>query len=540
MAMLLAGSAQAASKGGVGVYDIRDFGAVGDAKTDNTKAVQAAIDAATADRGGTVLVPAGVFTIGTIEMKSSVTLHLSTSGRLLGSQDASKYREAVGIPLGRELDVTLEDGNWSLIYAINATNFAIEGPGTIDGGGPPPRGLTGRRRPYALLFYHCKNLAVRNIDLVNCPYHMIRPIQSAYIKMEGIRIHSRNASNNDGFHFISCEYVHVNNCDVQCCDDACALFGSCKFVTVSNSTFSTRWSIFRFGGGVTEDVTVSNCVIAHTYGCPIKFQGGQGDSYSHFKNITFTNLTLDDVTGPISISISGAPDAGTMIEPPPFSEPVMPAQPARREGAVTVKNISFNNIHGTVCTAVTQYPDFQKRMGLNPGERMSAIVLNCVGTATMENVSFNDINLVFGGGGTAEAGANRNVRQTAGEYFSLGPIPAYGMFARNVKGLRLNNVNFQVATPELRPAIVFDGVKDAALTGVSMQGNEKAESAMRFVNAQDVLVTSPRLTEAAPVFLSVEGKDNKNIKIEGGDYSKAPKAVTFATGASESAVKTRE
>src|SRR5580658_4730447 len=51
---------------GARIYNIRDFGATGDGKTLDTGAVQAAIDACTQDQGGTVLVPAGVFVVGTI------------------------------------------------------------------------------------------------------------------------------------------------------------------------------------------------------------------------------------------------------------------------------------------------------------------------------------------------------------------------------------------------------------------------------------------------------------------------------------------
>jgi polygalacturonase len=62
---------------GARVYNIRDFGAKGDGTTLDTAAVQAAIDACNKDQGGTVLVPAGVFVIGSVELKSNVTLHVA-------------------------------------------------------------------------------------------------------------------------------------------------------------------------------------------------------------------------------------------------------------------------------------------------------------------------------------------------------------------------------------------------------------------------------------------------------------------------------
>ena len=70
---------------GARVYNVRDFGAIGDGKKLNTKSIQSAIDKCFADKGGTVLIPTGDFLSGTLELKSNVTLHIAASGKLLGS-----------------------------------------------------------------------------------------------------------------------------------------------------------------------------------------------------------------------------------------------------------------------------------------------------------------------------------------------------------------------------------------------------------------------------------------------------------------------
>src|SRR5882757_5095998 len=184
---------------GARVYNIRDFGAKGDGKALDTAALQTAIDICTHDGGGTVLVPAGTFHIGTLELKSNVTLHIAAGGKLLGSADGKQYHAVDAIPLHG--DSTLEDGNWALIFAVDAKNVTVEGPGTIDGQGqqfhspsrgvPPPSGLGGNSRPYTLLFHRCQNLMVRNIDLLRSAYHCVRVIQSAHIRMDGLYIHDR-------------------------------------------------------------------------------------------------------------------------------------------------------------------------------------------------------------------------------------------------------------------------------------------------------------------------------------------------------------
>src|SRR6478736_5316077 len=108
-------------------YNVRDHGAKGDGTTLDTAAVQAAIDACAQAGGGTVLVPAGDFVVGTLELKSHVTLHLSAQGRLLGSGDPAHYRAGRGIPPG--------NGNLVLLSAAGAENVTLEGAGTIDGNG---------------------------------------------------------------------------------------------------------------------------------------------------------------------------------------------------------------------------------------------------------------------------------------------------------------------------------------------------------------------------------------------------------------------
>ncbi len=527
---------------GAHIYNIKDYGAKGDGTTLDTSAIQAAIDACNHDGGGTVLVPAGDFLIGTVELKSNVTLHVAATGKLLGSVDGKQYHAVDAIPLNG--DSTLGDGNWALIFAVNAKNVTVEGPGTIDGQGlqfhsavrgtPPPSGLGGDSRPYTLLFYRCETLVVRNIDLLRSAYHCLRIIQSTRVHLDSLYIHNRVNGNNDGFHFISCEYVTVSNCTVLSQDDACALFGSCKFITVTNSSFSTRWSVFRFGGGVAENITVSNCLLHQVYGCPIKMHGRPGD---RFENISFSNLVLWDVTGPINISIG--PYSRRNPAGGPGTPPAHPHRSTGDNGPGVIRNISFSNIHGTVTTNPPQLPDYPFSSEYRPGELHSCITVNCVGDAILENISFDNIHLTFGGGGTAEDAARRDLPKTSGEYFELGPMPAYGLYARNARGLTLQNIRFQVSQPDLRPALIFDHVVDAAINGFSAEGNPAAESVLRFIDSKQALLTAARVLTPSAAFLQLEGEANEGIIIDGGDLSKAASPLAFKSGATEKAVKLR-
>lgn len=513
---------------GAGVHNIRNYGAKGDGKALDTVAVQAAIDACEAERGGIVLVPAGDFVIGTVELKSNVTLHISAVGRLLGSDKIEHYSAGKGVPPG--------NGNVVLLYAANAENISIEGKGTVDGQGA--KFYTGKgdntgpgqnrqqgyvNRPHLAIFYRCKNLLAQDVFLTASAYHCMRILECTHVQLQGVRIHNRVNKNNDGFHLVSNQYVHVSNCDVACQDDACALFGSNKFVTVTNCSFSTRWSVFRFGGGKSENITVSNCVIYETYGCPIKMRFGYG---SGIENAIFSNLVMNNVTGPISIGLDSSSRRSSSS-----------GDGARPKGYV--RNLVFSGIRATVVAEGRQHADLPFPSTYRPGETRSCIVLNGVGEDYLEAVSLIDIQITFEGGGTAEDAARRDIPKMAGEYFELGVLPAYGLYARNVRGLTLQNIRFEVTKSDLRPAVVLENVEDAGVNGLSAQGNLKAQGLLRFTDSREIYLSACRVLTPAAVFLHTEGNASRGIMIDGGDVAKAANVVSFGGRASKDAVKVR-
>ncbi|MES2418839.1 MAG: glycosyl hydrolase family 28 protein [Bacteroidota bacterium] len=509
-------------------YNIRDFGAKGDGLTLDSAAVQAAIDLCYREKGGTVIVPAGDFIIGTIELKSNVTLHLSSQGKLLGSPRKEDYSAGKGVPSG--------NGNIVMLYAANADNVAIEGRGTIDGNGaafftgqgdntgPNSQGGGYFERPHLVIFYKCNRLLLRDSLYTKSAYHCFRILNCEQVNIDGLKIYNRVNKNNDGFHFNNCKYVHIVNCDVRCQDDACALFGSNQFVTVTNCSFSTRWSIFRFGSGDAQNIAISNCLIYETYGCPIKISSGN----ARLENLTFSNIIMRNVTGPIGIGFSGATNRATNTNLQP----------------TFVRNIIFNGIRATVVAAPVNHPDIPFDVKVYPGEHLSCITLNALGDNYIENVSFTDIHVSYAGGGTKALADKKDIPQRAQEYFTVwdpepsGP-PAYGMYARNVKGLTLQNVRLEFDKTDARPAIIFDNVKDCSISALAVKGSMEANCTLKFIKSKDILIASARLLTPALTFLKLDGKANESIMLDGGDLRKAKKLVAFENGATTLAIKVR-
>jgi hypothetical protein len=186
-----------------------------------------------------------------------------------------------------------------------------------------------------------------------------------------------------------------------------------------------------------------------------------------------------------------------------------------------------------------QHDDLPFPSSFRPGEAKTCIVLNGVENDSLEGITFSDVHVKFEGGGTTEEAARRDIPKMAGEYFELGVLPAYGMYARNVRGLTLQNVRFEVTTPDLRPAVVFEHVSDVVANAFGAQGNPKASALIRCAESQDVLLSACRVLTPAAAFLQLEGAGSKGITIDGGDLSKAAVPLTVSEGAIKDAVKVR-
>ena len=110
------------------VFNVKDLGAIGNGIALDTVAVQKAIDSCSEAGGGVVRIPAGRFVIGTVQVKSNVTLSFDHGAELLGSQDMKDY------PIDK-LRPAREGNSECLLYAEDATNIRLEGLGVIDGRG---------------------------------------------------------------------------------------------------------------------------------------------------------------------------------------------------------------------------------------------------------------------------------------------------------------------------------------------------------------------------------------------------------------------
>jgi polygalacturonase len=170
-------------------FNITNFGAIGDGKTNCTAAINKAILEANKAGGGRVVVPAGTFLTGAIYLKSNVNLYISESAIVKFSTDPNMYLPAVHTRWEG-----VECMNYSpLIYASNEKNIAITGKGTLDGQGAnwwKWKKLPKRREDRTKLFDQGRDgvpVKERQYGGKTLSPNMIEPYKCKNVLIEGIK-----------------------------------------------------------------------------------------------------------------------------------------------------------------------------------------------------------------------------------------------------------------------------------------------------------------------------------------------------------------
>ncbi len=269
---------------------VTDEGAVGDAKTKNTLALQHAIDKCSAAGGGDVVVPEGVYFTGALELRSHVMLRLERGAMLHGTLDLADYRIGKVRWEGKWID-----GYLGLIFARHATDFGISGEGSVAGG----FGLGGRptqeqplRRPCLIEPIDCKRVTLEGFYSEYSRMWSLHPTYCEDVTIKGLSIRS-TYGNGDGIDVDSCKRVKIDACDIATGDDCISvksgrgmegftLARPSEDVEITNCTFAdSLFACIGIGsetsGGV-RNVRVSKCQFkgAKTFAVYIKSRPGRG------------------------------------------------------------------------------------------------------------------------------------------------------------------------------------------------------------------------------------------------------------------------
>lgn len=288
------------------VYDIMDYGAVGDGATNDAFSIQEAIDACASNGGGTVLVRSGyTFLCGPIHLKSNVNLHLQPNSRILASPDEELYKDsAFGANEG-------EGMMW--ISAKDAENISITGQGCIDGNSVAFMGkelddsyelkpvTTFDPRPHVLTLTGVNKLTIRDVTIGNSAYWTIHLIGCNDATISGVSVlNNIKVRNSDGIDVDHSRNVRISDCHIISGDDCICLknrrefeqYGPCRDIVVNNCTMTSRSCAIKIGSenmDSIDNVLFSNCIICNSN----RGIGIQNRDEGTVTNVVFSNMIVD-------------------------------------------------------------------------------------------------------------------------------------------------------------------------------------------------------------------------------------------------------
>jgi polygalacturonase len=451
------------------LFDIRRYGATGDGKTLDTKAIQSAIDAAERVGGGTVLFPAGTYASYSIHLKSNVALYLDQGAILLAASVPLEGTTSGGY------DAAEPQGAWepyqdyghnhwhnSLLWGEDLHDVSILGPGRIWGKGlsrgwdKEPTNLPDARKPgvgdKAIALKLCRNVTLRDFQILQAGWFGILATGVDNLTIDNLRIDT----NRDGMDIDCCRNVRVSNCTVNSPYDD----GICP-----KSSFALGYA------RATENVTITNCFVTGNYEVgsvldgtwtpmPASFAGHATgrikcgtESNGGFRNITISNCVFESCKGFALETADGA-----VVEDIVFSNiamrnvfrsPIFLYLGSRMRGPKDapigiLRRVVLSNI---VSSHAGQLPSLMVGIPEHP----------------IEDIKISDVYLrQQGGGDAAMAAIDPQIKDNAyPEPTMFGDLPATGFYLRHVRNLEVSNVEVATEAQDARAAFCLQDVDGA-------------------------------------------------------------------------------
>ena len=448
------------------MYSVLDYGAVADGKTLCREAFQAAVDACAAAGGGTVLVPAGTYLLGTVVMRSHVYVCLEAGATILGSTDFEHDylpHEPVTPPCYQDISHTYFDH--SLFVCKECCDIGFYGHGCIDMQGVwlpeklPMHGYGTYRTVKVFALRSCCDVSFSDLTVLRAT-----DLCLWMYDCERVRIHALSLDVLvDGISPDACRDVVISDCLVKADDDAIVLKSSftlgrriaCEHIAISNCVISSNSNAIKLGtetNGDFRNITVTGCVIKDTHMAGITVQSVDG---AHVSGILFSNITMDNVAVPIFLRLGARLRGPEGTEMGSISNVMIQNVFARfpmREYATTPIHLPGERNAGTT-NIPFEYPSMIVGMSDRP----------------IENVTLSDVTLVTYGGKSLEDALPMPLPEKENAYPNpnmFGPrklLPVSGLLMRHVRGIKLRNVTMRTLHPDTRPLTLFEDAEDICI-----------------------------------------------------------------------------
>lgn len=476
------------------VYLVTQAGAKGDGKAVNTLAIQKTIDKAAAAGGGKVVIPAGRFVTGPIVLKTGVELHLVTDAFLLGSINRLDYGKGNALPLiaaNGQHDVSITgkgeiDGRGRLLVK-NA--FKLLREGVITDEQWLIKRPTEKNRPVIIGITQSDKVTVKGITIRNGAGWVQDYSRCTNVIIDSITVESTEYWNNDGIDIVNCNGVRITNCDVDAADDAICLksegpAGTCENVYVENCRLRSSANAFKLGTGSYggfRNITVRNLTVYDTYRSAIALEAVDG---GFLENIDIQQVYATRTGNAVFIRLGHR---------------------NKEEHYSTVNNVKIAHVKVEVPEGKPDvgYPVEGPLPKTGPQNLLPAVIAGLPGHP-VTNVILEDIDIVYGGGGSKEKAfvpldsLTTVTENEAGypEFSMFGELPAWGLYIRHASGITLRNIKLSYQKDDFRPAIITDDTKGVVLDKVQVLSGKTAPVVL-FHNSEKPVLTAVQLPVSA-------------------------------------------
>jgi len=426
-----------------GQYDVRTFGAVGDGVHIDSPAINAALEQAARDGGGTVVLPQGTYLSYSLHLQSNVTLRIEKGATLKTAPvtDTQGYDEAEPNE-SRYQDFGHSHWHNSLLWGDSLHHVTIEGEGLIDGTdvlsrGEPRRGYMGMPQANkALALRDCHHVTIRDVSFLACGHFALLLTGVDDLLIENVTADT----NRDGFDIDCCERVVIRGCRVNTVNDD---------AIVLKCSYALGWA------KPTEHVLIEDCEVSgydvgslldgtrttHTLKAP---------DGAPMEDIRVSHLTMNDIcNSPIYIRLGDRMRGPSTL--PPSS----------------VKDIRISHVR--VTDADCRYACLIAGLEGHPVRdvRISDLTIGYRGGITLDDVAQQrGCNPFFYE--PARKDKSRGVRSYP-EPSAHGLQPAWGFSISHAEDITLRRVRLSTATPDERPWLYENNVKRLKMHNLKAQ-----------------------------------------------------------------------
>lgn len=444
------------------MYNIVDFGAVSDGKTNVTKAVQSAVDACR-EYGGVIYVPYGTYVVASVHLYSHVHFVFEPGAVFLGSLDPDDFdaREEVDYPLYQDFSHSFF--HRAMFWGENCEDISFTGCASLNMQSvwekediPGENKWCARRNAKIFSLKNCKDVTILDLKLYNATDLAVYLAGCENVRLSGLtlKVHI------DGISPDACKNVIISDCNVLAGDDAIVLKSSyalnekklCENVVINNCTVSSRMCAIKLGtesNGGFKNIAISNCSIYDTCLTGVALEIADG---GEMDGVTVNSIVMKNVGSPFIIQLTdrGRGPVGTT--------------------AGSIKNIIIDNL-----IATGPYDDIEpiryKKEAENEKlfDKAHVIASSVIGLpkVKLENISLSNIYLTVPGGAGDE---DKDVivpereKQTPSASAFGEVLPAYGIYFRHVKNLKLANVQALPLLKDAREAMIFNDTENVTIT----------------------------------------------------------------------------